>query len=117
MIQLIAGYKAFHSEFSKTKFEVQDLISSFSFNFIHPNGAEMNKEYRETNGARNGCVYKENLEIDREHVLCREERFLKKTKLILDRWIEVFIAINGCDDPLFHKSLPSNVIRPIADGR
>ena len=31
MIQLIAGCVAFPSEFPKTKFEVQDVNSSFSF--------------------------------------------------------------------------------------
>ena len=84
---------------------------------MHLNEAETTCNYKERNGAQKDCVYKENLEIDREHVLRREERFLKKTKLILDRWIEVFIAINGCDDPLFHESLPLNVVHLIADGR
>ena len=32
MIQLIAGYKAFHSTISKMKFGVQDMISSNAFN-------------------------------------------------------------------------------------
>ena len=32
MIQLIAGFKAFHSPISKTKLGIQDVISSYSFN-------------------------------------------------------------------------------------
>ena len=45
----------------------------------------MSCDYRERNGARNDRAYKENLEIDRERVLRREERYLKKTKVIFGR--------------------------------
>ena len=41
----------------------------------------MSCDYRERNGARNSCVYQENLEIDREHVLRREELSLKDLEL------------------------------------
>ena len=37
--------------------------------------------------------------------------------MIFNRRIQEFIAIDGRDDPLFHESLPSKVIRSIAYGR
>ena len=44
----------------------------------------MGQERSRTNGTRFHEVYMENLEINREHVLRLEERFLKKTKMIVD---------------------------------
>ena len=54
-------------QFSRSKFEFQHSIE-----------AQMGYEHRETNGARFGVFYKENLRNDRERVLRREERFLKE---------------------------------------
>ena len=48
----------------------------------------MSFDHKERNGSRNDCVNKENLEKIHEHVLRREERFLKKTKLIFRRWMK-----------------------------
>ena len=45
----------------------------------------MSQECSRTNGTRFGVVYKEYFGFDREPVLRREEPFLNKTKMNLDR--------------------------------
>ena len=45
----------------------------------------MSCDYTETNGARNDSLNMENVAKDRERVLHREEPFLNKTKMNLDR--------------------------------
>ena len=49
----------------------------------------MSCDYRERNGARNGCVYKENLEIDRERFLFARRMSFIKTILILGHPMKV----------------------------
>ena len=60
----------------------------------------------------------ENLEINRERVLRREEPFLNKTKLILDRWMkrpsQWTVAIRRL---LMNRRLPLMAIRSLMNGR
>ena len=108
---------AFHSEFLKTKFEVQDGNSPFLFqlnyDFIHPMGAEMNQEYRETNGLRNGGVNTENLMIDHRPFSSSRRTIFIKTKMKHDRRSHSLIAINGRDEMSFGETMSSSDDRPI----
>ena len=61
------------------------LLSRSKFDFKCSLEAEITYEHKETNGTRFNGVYKEYFRIEREPVLRREERFLKKTKKIISR--------------------------------
>ena len=63
------------------------LLFQSNFDLKHSLEEEMGQERSRTNGTRFGVLYKENLEINRESVLRREERFKQKTKSILNRWM------------------------------
>ena len=88
------------------------LLSRSKFDFKHSIEAEMSEEHYETNGTRIEALHIENLMKNRKHVLRREERYLKKTKVIFGRpmkrlsrwtvaivrplrWIDVLILIVG----------------------
>ena len=57
----------------------------------------MSCDYTETNGARNDYLNMENFAKDREPVLRREERILKKTKMINSRPMKQFIPMDDRD--------------------
>ena len=48
----------------------------------------MSYKHRETNGTRFGGVYIENLKINRERFFSSRRIVLKRTKLIVDCWME-----------------------------
>ena len=93
------------------------LFSRSKFDFKCSLEAEITYEHKETNGTRFNGVYKEYFRIERERVLRREEPFLNKTNLILNRRIQEFFAIDGCDDPSFRESVPPFVDRRIINRR
>ena len=57
----------------------------------------MSLECSRTNGTRNGGLLKENSMDNRERVLRHEERFLKKTKMIVSRPMKQFITMDDRD--------------------
>ena len=67
---------------SRCKFS---LLFQSNLDLKHSIDAEMSLECSRTNGTRFHGVYMENSEINRERVLRREEPFLNKTKMNLDR--------------------------------
>ena len=58
------------------------LLLRSKFDFKHSIEAEMSQEHYEINGTRIEALHRENLMKNRESVLHREERYLKKTKVI-----------------------------------
>ena len=57
----------------------------------------MSQECSRKNGTRFGVAYKEYFGFDRERVLRREESFLNKTKMNLDRPMKQFITMDDRD--------------------
>ena len=56
-----------------------------------------------------------NLTIDHKRVLPSRRTSFKKTKMILNRPIKMFIVIDGSGDALFHEASRLNLIRHISD--
>ena len=75
--------------------------------------AQMSYEHRETKGTRFGFVYIENLGFNRERVLRREERPLKKRKMKRGRRSHGLIAING---RLVNRRLRLTTVRSRTEG-
>ena len=67
------------------------------FEFYHSIEAQMEYEHRETNGARFGVFYKENLRNDCEPVLSPRRTGFIKTKFHVGRLMKRLIAIDGSD--------------------
>ena len=99
---------------SRCKFS---LLSRSNFDLKCSIDAETSLEHPRTNGTRNNGVYKEYFRIEREPVLRREERFLKKNENHFEPLDEALIAINGRDHAPFRESSSPRDDRPIADER
>ena len=107
----------FHSEFPKTKFEVQDVNSSSSFNqsfdFKDSVGAEMHQEYKETNGTRNGGLNKKNFMKIHGRLFPSRRTSFKEIRFGLSRWMKTMIAIDGRDHASVGESTSPFDDRPI----
>ena len=75
----------------------------------------MSYDYTETNSARNDSLNMEKSRIDREHVLRREELFLKDFGNRRGRWIKQLITIDVSDRVPIDESTSSLDDRPIVD--
>ena len=113
MIQLIAGCKAFHSEFPKTKFEVQDLISSISFDQNWNLHIQMERKWvanKIKQVAREMIEYTRRIwwRVAGSSSVAKNDFYKNDFDFQPLDWMQL-IAMDGSDDSPFHESTsPSN---------